>query len=192
MAYTDTIQQLNDARRRILEIRAEMRELQADIDPEPVADYEFATVDGPVRLAQLFGDKNELILIHNMGSSCRYCTLWADGFNGLVDHLADRAAFVVTSPESPEEQRKFAVSRNWRFPMVSHEGTDFARDMGYYTDEGDFAGFHPGVSVFVRDGERVTRVSDAPLGPDDDFCNLWHLFNLLPEGPNGWAPQYKY
>ena len=192
MAYTDTIQQLNDARRRILEIRAEMRELQAGIDPEPVDDYEFATVDGPMRLAQLFGDKNELILIHNMGSSCRYCTLWADGFNGLVDHLEDRAAFVVTSPESPEEQRKFAVSRNWRFPMVSHAGTDFARDMGYYADDGEFAGYQPGVSVFVRDGDRVTRVSDAPLGPDDDFCSLWHLLNLLPEGPNGWAPQYKY
>ena len=48
MAYTATIRKLNDARRRILEIRAEMRELQADIEPEPVNDYEFATTDGPV------------------------------------------------------------------------------------------------------------------------------------------------
>jgi len=35
-------------------------------------------------------------------------------------------------------------------------------------------------------------VSDASLGPGDDFCSVWHLFNLLPEGPDGWEPQYKY
>ena len=40
MAYTETIQQLNDARRRIAEIRAEMRELQANIEPEGVTTSE--------------------------------------------------------------------------------------------------------------------------------------------------------
>lgn len=192
MAYTDTISQLNDARRRILEIRAEMRELQAGIEPEPVEDYELGALDGPVRLSELFGDHDELILIHNMGSGCVYCTLWADGFNGFVDHLENRAAFVVSSPESPERQREFAASRGWRFRMVSHEGTSFAGDMGYYSDSGEYPGFHPGVSVFRKDGERIVRVSDASLGPNDDFCSVWHLFNMFPEGPGGWEPRYEY
>jgi predicted dithiol-disulfide oxidoreductase (DUF899 family) len=192
MPYTDTIQQLNDARRRILEIRAEMRELQASIEPEQVEDCEFATTSGPVRLSQLFGDHDELILIHNMGTSCVYCTLWADGFNGVVDHLEDRAAFVLTSPDSPEDQRKFADGRGWRFRMVSHGGTSFARDMGYYTDEGEFSGFQPGVSVFRRDGDRVLRLSDTSFGPNDDFCAVWHLYNLFPEGADGWGPKYQY
>lgn len=192
MAYTDTIRELNDARRRIHEIRAEMRELQAGIEPEQVEDYEFGTSDGPVRLSALFGDQDELFIIHNMGSGCRYCTLWADGFNGFVDHLENRAAFVVSSPESPEEQRRFAESRRWRFRMVSHEGTSFAEDMGYFTDAGEFAGFQPGVSVFRKDGDRILRVADTSLGPNDDFCSIWHLFNLLPEGPDGWEPQYEY
>jgi len=192
MAYTETIQQLNDARRRILEIRAEMRELQAGIEPEQVDDYEFMTTAGPVRLSQLFGDRDELILVHNMGSGCVYCTLWADGLNGVLDHLEDRAAFVVSSPESPDEQHKFAESRGWRFRMVSHEGTSFAKDMGYYADDGEYAGFHPGVSVFRKDGDRILRLSDTAFGPDDDFCAVWHLYNLFPEGPDGWGPKYKY
>jgi predicted dithiol-disulfide oxidoreductase (DUF899 family) len=186
------MRQLNNARQRILAIRAEMRELQAEIEPERVEDYEFGTPDGAVRLSELFGAKDDLFIIHNMGSGCVYCTLWADGFNGLVDHLEDRAAFVVSSPESPARQREFAASRNWRFRMVSHEGTSFAADMGYYSESGEFPGIHPGVSAFRRNGDRILRVSDAALGPGDDFCVIWHLLDLLPAGADGWEPRYEY
>ena len=192
MAYTETIQQLNDARRRILEIRAEMRELQAGIEPESIEDYAFETTDGPVRLSALFGNHDDLFVIHNMGASCAYCTLWADGFNGLIDHLEDRAAFVLSSPDSPEDQRRFATSRGWRFRMVSHAGSTFAADMGYYSDAEDHPGFQPGVSVFRRDGDRIVRVADTSFGPNDDFCSIWHFWNLLPAGADGWAPHYKY
>ena len=40
-----------------------------------------------------------------MGRGCSYCTLWADGFNGLRHHFEDRAAFVVVSPDTPEQQK---------------------------------------------------------------------------------------
>ena len=192
MAYTETIQQLNAARRRILEIRAEMRELQAGIEPESVEDYAFETTDGPVRLSALFGHHDDLFVIHNMGASCAYCTLWADGFNGLLDHLEDRAAFVLSSPDSPEDQLRFAAGRGWRLRMVSHAGSTFATDMGYYSDAEDHPGFQPGVSVFRRDGDRIVRVADTSFGPNDDFCSIWHFWNLLPAGADGWAPQYKY
>ena len=108
-----------------------MRDIQASIEPEEVADYEFATPDGPVRLSGLFGDKRDLIVILNMGASCPACTLWADGYSGLYPHIAQRAAFVVSSPDVPEVQQRFAASRGWRFPMVSHAETSFAGDMGY-------------------------------------------------------------
>ena len=57
--------------------------------------------------------------------------MWADGFNGVYEHLASRAAFVVASPNPVETQKQFAASRGWRFPMVSYEGSPFAEDMGY-------------------------------------------------------------
>ncbi len=98
---------------------------------EHVADYHLAGPRGPVKLSALFGRKRDLIVIHNMGRSCPYCTMWADGINGLYPHLADRAGFVVVSPDSPAVQKKFAASRGWRFPMASGQGSTFIHDMGY-------------------------------------------------------------
>lgn len=172
----------------IMRLRSEIRELTQAETPEEVADYTFTGQAREVQLADLFGDKSDLIIIHNMGSGCPYCTLWADGFNGVVSHLEDRAAFIVTSPEKPEAQAKFAESRGWKFKMLSHAGTSFAEDMGYKDDRG----FQPGISVFQKRDGKVVRVSDRPLGPGDDFCAIWHMFDLIPEGANGWQPQYSY
>jgi len=55
-----------------------MRAAQADAEPEEVADYQMATLHGPVRLSELFAGKADLIVIHNMGTTCPNCTLWAD------------------------------------------------------------------------------------------------------------------
>ena len=189
MSYRESHAALASYRKQIEELRAKMREIQIAAEPEPVADYRFATADGPKQLADLFGGKDDLIVIHNMGASCAYCTLWADGFNGIYHHLADRAAFVVSTPDSPEMQQRFASGRGWRFPMVSHQGSDFAADMGYRSERG---GWLPGVSVFRRDGDRITRVSDTGLGPGDDYCALWHFLDLLPGGAGDWSPRFNY
>jgi predicted dithiol-disulfide oxidoreductase (DUF899 family) len=189
MMYRDSAAALRAYRDQIADLRKKMNELRATIEPEPVADYAFATLGGTVRLADLFGEKNDLIVIHNMGARCVHCTLWADGFNGVYEHLANRAAFAVSGPDAPEAQRRFAAGRGWRFPMVSHQGTDFAADMGYRSESG---GWLPGVSVFRRDGDRMTRVGDTALGPGDDFCSVWHFLDLLPGGADGWRPRYSY
>jgi len=189
MNYTDSKNRMSELRGRIMELRKELRAVQQAIAPEPVKNYFLKSSDGTaVPLQQLFGDKDTLIVIHNMGAGCVYCTMWADGFNGVYDHLRDRAAFVVTSPDPPEKQRQFAQGRGWRFPLLSHAGTSFAQDMGYAPG----GRWTPGVSVFKRHGDEVVRVSDTQLAPGDDFCSVWHFFDLLPEGPAGWQPKYRY
>lgn len=189
MNYADAMETLTRHRAQIAEIRGEMRKVQQAIEPEAVKDYSFATLEGETRLSALFGAKDDLIVVHNMGRSCPYCTLWADGFNGVYPHLANRAAFVVTTPDPPEVQREFATSRGWRFPMVSHQGSSFATDMGYGSAE---LGWRPGLSVFRREGGRILRVSDTAMGPHDDFCSVWHFFDLLPGGAEGWRPKFRY
>ena len=188
MKYQSAAAKLDDYRREIADIRGKMRELQAEAEPEIVKDYEFATPEGPRKLSELFGGKDDLIVIHNMGVACSYCTLWADGFNGLYPHLANRAAFVVASPDPPEVQKKFAQGRGWRFPMVSLRDKAFAADMGYHTKDG----YMPGISVFRRDDGRIIRVSDAGLQPFDDFCTAWHILDLLPGGVGSWQPKFSY
>jgi predicted dithiol-disulfide oxidoreductase (DUF899 family) len=188
MDYESTSAKLAEYRSEIATIRQKMRAAQAVAEPEEVSDYRFETLQGATRLSELFGNKRDLILIHNMGTSCPYCTLWADGFNGIYHHLADRAAVVVASPDPHEVQHSFAQSRGWKFPMVSHQGTSFAEDMGYRSKSG---GWLPGISVIRRDGKRILRVSDAGFSPGDDFCALWHILDLLPEGAGDWAPKFS-
>jgi predicted dithiol-disulfide oxidoreductase (DUF899 family) len=183
MKYPDVNRKLADYRRQIAEIRDRMRETLAAVEPQEVKDYEFTNIDGPVRLSQLFGHHEDLIVIHNMGISCPSCTLWADGYNGIHQHVVTRAGFVVSSPDRPTVQMKFAESRGWKFPMVSHAASTFAADMGYVSAKG---GWIAGVSVFRQESNSIMRVSDTGFSPSDDFCTLWHFFDLLPGGVGEW------
>jgi len=196
MSYADTMAALNAKRTQIEAIQAEMRELQAGVEPQEVADYVLAGWNGPVRLSDLFGAKRDLIVIHNMGTGCPACTMWADGFNGVYDHLAARAAFALVSPNPVATQKTFAASRGWRFPMVSYGDSAFAEDMGFREGgeplDDKLGGWNPGVSTFRRDGERILRLSNAEFGPGDDFCVVFHLFDLIPGADPSWRPRYSY
>ena len=71
MSYKKTSEKLNEYRSQIAELRKEMREAQAAIEPEEVEDYAFKRAGGgTVRLSELFGDKDTLIVVHNMGAGC--------------------------------------------------------------------------------------------------------------------------
>lgn len=187
MDYKQAAGQIAGYRAEIADLRRKIRETQAAGAAEEVADYVFARIGGDTRLSELFGDHDTLMVIHNMGTGCAYCTLWADGFNGVYDHLKSRAAFVVSSPDPPDRQQAFAASRGWRFPMVSVAGTSFAQDMGFWRD-----GPVAGVSVFRRQDGRIVRVADTSFSPGDDFCAVWHFLDLIPEGAAGWRPKFRY
>lgn len=185
-----TQKRIDELAKEIRDKTNELSELRRKRTPEPVEDYELMRPDGsPVRLSHLFGDKPDLIVVHNMGKDCVYCTMWADGFTGFASHLQSRAAFVVSSPDDPRAQREFAKSRGWRFDMVSTAGSTFTRDMGYQGDDG----YLPGVSAFrLLDDGAIVRSNRAMFGPYDQFNATWHLFDLLAEGADDWEPQYSY
>jgi predicted dithiol-disulfide oxidoreductase (DUF899 family) len=173
----------------ILEKKRTLAELRKSNPKQLETNYQFLTINKKkVSLLDLFQDKDELIIIQNMGKSCKYCTMWADGFNGVYHHLIEKAAFVVASPDTPEEQDAFAAERRWQFPMISTKGTTFKEDFGFEID-----GYqHPGVSTFKKDASgNITHVANSPLGPGDDFCAVWHLFDLLPSGSEGYHPKRK-
>lgn len=161
---------------------------------EPIQDYVLKTSDDrEVRLSELFGEKADLILVHNMGTGCSYCTMWADGFTGLAPHLQDRAAFVVCSPDKPEVQKRFAAKRNWNFKMVSSHESSFYKDMGFWQEDGPHPGPWPGVSTFHREPDgKIYRVAKAHFGPNDDFCAVWPFLDMLDGGSKGWEPKYTY
>lgn len=182
--------EIEQATGEVLEACKRLAALRREQPPEPFSDHELKNREGgTVRISELFGEKEDLIVVHNMGKECPYCTMWADGFNGMLPHLEDRAAFVVVSPDAPETQREFAKRRGWRFRMFSSEGSGFTGDAGYERDGKPW----PGVSTFRKnEAGEVERVAHTPFGPGDLYNPGWHLFDLLAGGPKGWQPEFDY
>lgn len=186
--------QIRTLEKKIVQLRKKALGLRRKQAYQEVRDYALKAWDGrEVRLSSLFGDKQDLLVIHNMGRKCPYCTTWADGFNGVLHHLEDRAGFVVVSPDDPETQKAFARSRGWKFQMLSGHESPFIEDMGYGKRGTMYRGYQPGVSAFhkAKDG-RIFRVAKASFGPGDDFCIVWNLLDLLKSGSRGWSPKFSY
>lgn len=178
-------------------LRAQLQTLASLRKQSPraeVQDYvlKWAGTAKPVRLSELFGKKDELILVHNMGASCPGCTAWADGFNALHPHVADRAAFVLSSPDRPEDQAKVKEARRWTLPMVSSHDSSFTSDMGFTGPDVGYGVFRPGVSAFRRVDGKILRTAKAPFGPGDLYNPVPHLLDLLEGGSEGWFPKLKY
>jgi predicted dithiol-disulfide oxidoreductase (DUF899 family) len=193
LATPDAAAEFQAAYSELKQLAARMNALRRDLvagDPRPLPDYALLDHNGPVRLSELFGDRDDLIVIHNMGRGCPYCTMWADGLNGLLPHLEDRAAVVLSSPDAPDVQRAFAAGRGWRFRMISTAGSTFTADMGYQEPGGDY---WPGVSTFRKQSDgSVVRVARDYFGPGDAYCGAWPLFDLLDGGAQGWEPKFAY
>jgi predicted dithiol-disulfide oxidoreductase (DUF899 family) len=174
----------------IEELKRQLSEARRRAEPEPIRNYELTSSTGePVTLSELFGDKADLLVVHNMGRGCRYCTMWADGFASMLGHIDNRTAFVVVSPDEPEVQQEFAASRGWPFRTVSAAGTTFIQDLGFAHGNDVM----PGVSALhKRDDGTIVRTGRDEFGPGDDYAPAWRFFDLLEGGAGGWEPQYRY
>ena len=159
------------------------------LKPQEVKDYEFLDLNNKkIKLSELFENKKDLILIHNMGASCAYCTMWADGFNGVRRHLENRAGFAVVSNDPPTLQKKFAKSRGWKFKMVSAANNSFTKDMKMGTAQEPM----PGVSTFFKQKNKIFLVGKDNFGPGDKYCSVWPFLDLLKTSSNRWEPKFVY
>lgn len=65
---TDVAERVEALQKETYEKLKELSELRRQLPPEPVEDVALQTIDGEVKLSELFGDKSDLIVVHNMGS----------------------------------------------------------------------------------------------------------------------------
>jgi len=172
----------------IFRLTQKLAQLRKQADAVPVENYVFSTQTGDRSLSELFADKERLLLIHNMGQGCRYCTLWADGLNGFLPHLESALSVVVVSKDHPEAQRKFANSRGWRFRMASHGGGAYIKEQTVLKGELDM----PGCVVYTKQGEAILRTSSAVFGPGDLYCSAWNFLALAGLGTDQFTPQFDY
>ena len=187
-------QEVERLERTLREKEQELARMRRSAPPEFVGDF-ILRQDGnrAVALSGLFGDQKDLVVIHNMGSRCPYCTLWADGFNGVLHHLEDRTAFAVVSPDPPDIQAAFAASRGWKFQMASNDDSGFTEAMGFTVEHDGKTYYKPGASTFRRQPDgAIARIASVQFGPGDVYCAPWHLFELLEGGVGAWEPRFSY
>jgi len=180
--------EIAEIEKQLFGLTTRLNELRKTNSGDEVGNYTFSTLDGDVTLLDMFGENKLLLVIHNMGQGCRYCTLWADGFNGFLPHLESVMSVVLVSKDAPAVQRKFANSRNWRFRLASHGGRKYIQEQTVMGGESNM----PGAVVYEREGGRITRKNASVFGPGDLYCSIWNLLGMAGLGDADWTPQYNY
>jgi predicted dithiol-disulfide oxidoreductase (DUF899 family) len=194
---------LAEQRERVAELR---RRLPLDTAIEDGAFLEEAPDGGlrELRLSDLFDEPDRtLVLVHFMFGKkqeepCPMCTLWADGYDGIVPHLRQRVSFAVVVAGDPRELARYGRERGWRhLRIVSSGDGPFKRALGMEADDG---GQMPGVSVFRRAGDGSIRhfyTGGALFAPGrfrgmDLLTPFWSFLDLTPEGRGDFVPRRRY
>jgi len=170
----------------IMEKTARLAELRRADPAVEIRDYAFSTLDGETTLSAMFAGRERLLVIHNMGQGCRYCTTWADGINGVLRHLEEAMSVVLVSKDAPDVQRRLAEDRGWRLRMASHGGGP------YMTEQSIGEGNYPGAVVYEKRHGRILRRGRASFGPGDLYSPLWHFLALAGIGADDFTPQFHY
>lgn len=166
-------------------------------------DYRFDTTEGAASLRDLFGPHSQLLIKHFMfgdgwEEGCPSCSFWADCFDGLDVHLAQRdIAFVVVSSAPLEALQAYRARMGWRFRWVSCAGNGFNRDMDVsftqemldsgaavynYAPKGFPSTEAPGVTAWARDGEVVYHTYGTFGRGLDALNSAYQLMDLTAKG----------
>ncbi len=185
---SDAAATISELERQVFELTERLNALRRAAIGRPILDYDLQALEGATRLSELFGGRDKLLAIHNMGQGCRYCTLWADGINGFLPHLESELAVVLLSKDPPATQRRFANARGWRFRLASHGGGDYIREQTTAPGVDNM----PGAVLYELDNGAILRKNAVVFGPGDMFCPAWSLLALAGIGADEWTPQFTY
>jgi predicted dithiol-disulfide oxidoreductase (DUF899 family) len=96
--------------------------------------YRFDTEEGSASLKDLFGGRSQLLVYHFMfgpdyTAGCVSCSSIADGFNGIVVHLANHDVMFSAMSRAPlAKLQAYKRRMGWTFPWASSHGSDFNFD----------------------------------------------------------------
>ena len=197
ISHPETNPKIREVEDEIAAKKEQLAELIANEKGRIIPDYTFQDKNGnDILLSDIFGDKEELIIVFYMGIHCKYCTLWGDNYNGIAKPLSDRASFVVVSNETPQQQQKIRKDRGWTFDMFSRKDNSFGEDLGYVRKSEDNCSKKgdpmPGVASFRKKENEIYVHHRSYFGPGDNYCNMWDFVSILPKGINNWQPKYTY
>ncbi|MBF6411663.1 DUF899 domain-containing protein [Nocardia cyriacigeorgica] len=162
-------------------------------------DYTLEGAEGPVRLADIFAGKSQLIVYNHMWFpgkqwQCGGCTSFTAQFTRLkfLDNYDARFVIVTQGPidEALAYRRRVGNKMDWYSTANSSFGADVGAPPG-----GAFA-----VNVFLRDGDTVYRTWHTDGRGVEQLGYTFSLIDLLPYGrqeewqdsPQGWPQSPTY
>jgi predicted dithiol-disulfide oxidoreductase (DUF899 family) len=147
---------------------------------EVTEDYRFTGPAGEVGLADLFEGRRQLLVYHFMfepdwDAGCPSCSFVADNIGPVVHLHARNTTLALVSRAPYEKLAAYRKRMGWDLPWYSSYGSEFNYDFEVTVDpakgrtrynfrdrsqdEGwaDWSGEMPGVTAFLRDGDRILR-----------------------------------
>ena len=164
-------------------------------------DYTLIGADGPVRLADVFKGRSQLITYHHMWSDgaewqCCGCTGFTSQFTRLEFLNSYDARFVIVTNGPIEEALAYRDKVGNKMDWYSSADSPFGADV----DAPPNAGF--GVNVFLRDPatDTVYRTWHTNGRGTEQLSHSFALIDLLPWGrqeewqdsPEGWPKSPTY
>jgi predicted dithiol-disulfide oxidoreductase (DUF899 family) len=166
--------------------------------------YVFEAPGGKVRLADLFGGRNQLVIYHFMfgpdwQEGCPSCSFVSDHIDGALPHLAARDVTLAAVSRAPLAKiGAFKRRMGWRFNWVSSHGNDFNADFHVSFTEEELAqgkvnynytlqefpsAEAPGLSVFYKDaaGDIFHTYSTYGRGLEA-LVSTYTILDLAPKG----------
>nr|WP_198928443.1 DUF899 family protein [Tersicoccus sp. Bi-70] len=162
-------------------------------------EYTLAGEDGPVRLADVFEGRSQLITYHHMWFpgeqwQCGGCTGFTSQYTRLDFLDTYDARFVVVTQGAIDEALAYRDTVGNKMTWYSTADSPFGADMGAPAGAG-FA-----VNVFLRDGDTVYRTWHTDGRGTEQLTHTFPLIDLLPWGrqeewqdsPAGWPRNTTY
>ncbi len=191
--------------RKLTHARDELARARRELPWERVEkSYVFDGPQGQETLADLFGKRSQLIVYHFMFGpdwevGCKSCSFWADNFNGIVPHLAQRdVSFVAVSRAPLAKLQAFRERLGWSFKWLSSFNSDFNFDYQASFSEAaresatavyNYAAGRPpqsemvGISVFYRDDAGAIYHTYSCYSRGVEVVNTAYSYlDLLPKG----------
>jgi predicted dithiol-disulfide oxidoreductase (DUF899 family) len=150
-------------------------------------DYVFEGPQGKQSLLDLFEGRHQLIVYHFMfapgvqgwpDAGCPGCSFFVDNI-GHPAHLHARDTSLALISLAPIEKIEAYKRRmGWRLPWVSSHNNSFNTDLGLSTPDGETFG----LSVFLRDGEKIHRTYFTAGRGVEALGSAWTFLDLTPFG----------
>jgi predicted dithiol-disulfide oxidoreductase (DUF899 family) len=150
-------------------------------------DYTFETDDGTKTLAELFEGRAQLLVYHfmfepNQEAGCDGCSMFVDQIGHLAHLQARDTSFALVSRAPLAKIAAYRKRMGWTIPWYSSLESDFNVDFGVSPETPQADAYQDGesfgLSVFLRDGDRVFRTYFTSQRGVEALGSVWTFLDL--------------